>query len=349
MAATAALRAPVLVALLFSGTSFRAQTDQVDAFVTERMRAAKVPGMSLAVIRHGQVVKSAGYGVADVARKNPVTPDTVFKIGSVSKQFIAAAIVLLEQDGQLRFDDPVSKYLDGTPPSWQRITIRHLLTHTSGLIRESPAFNPVKVQPDADVVRATYSLPLRFEPGDRYEYSNVGYFALADIIRVAAGTAWPDFLRARIFVPAGMPHTTTTNVRAGSVRATGYTGNDNQREADDWPAMRPSGALASTVLDLVKWDACFLGDCVLTAGSRALMTTPVSLANGTTAPYGFGLHVDTYKQQRRIWHGGGLPGFISHFVRFPDPGLTIIMLANGDDVDLPSIANGVAGLYLPSR
>ncbi len=324
-----------------------AQSDRTDAFITERMNAFKVPGLSLAVVKDGKVVKAAGYGVADVERNTPATPATLYKIGSVSKQFIAAAIVLLEQDGRLRFDDPASKYLDGTPPAWQAITIRYLLTHTAGLVRESPAFDALKVQPDADVIRAAYALPLRFQPGEKWEYSNVGYFALADIVRKVTGAPWAEFLRTRIFVPAGMGVTAPTNAPPQApARAVGYTGNDNQRKADDWPALRPSGALVSTVLDLAKWDAVFSADRLLTPASRQLMTTPARLTDGTSTTYGFGLHVDTANGRRRVWHGGGLPGFISHFVRFPDARLTIVMLSNGDDVDLPSIAMGVANLYL---
>ncbi len=346
---TAHRRCVVAILLVFTlgASSAAAQKDPVDDFVVARISAAKVPGASLAVVKDGKVIKARGYGVADVETKTPATAETVYKIGSISKQFIAAAIVLLQQDGRLGFDDPAGRFLDGAPSSWSRITIRHLLTHTAGLVRESPAFNPSKVQPDESVLRAAYRLPLRFQPGQKWEYSNLGYFALAEIIRTVTGGPWPDYLRTRIFAPVGMAATAPTNTPPeGAAMAVGYTGNDNQRKADDWAALRPSGALVSTVLDLAKWDAATGNDRVLMRASRDLMATPVALETGATAPYGFGLHVDEANGRRRIWHGGGLPGFISHFLRFPDAGLTIILLANGDDVDLPSIANGVANLYL---
>ena len=124
-----------------------------------------LPGLSLVVVKDGKIVKAAAYGLSDRERRTPAAPETVYKIGSVSKQFIATGIMLLVQDGRLAVDDPISRYLDGTPPAWQPITIRHLLTHTGGIIRESPAFDPWKVQSDADVIKAAYAVPLRFPPG----------------------------------------------------------------------------------------------------------------------------------------------------------------------------------------
>ena len=133
----------------------------------------------------------------------PARPDTVYKIGSVSKQFIATGIMLLVQDGKVAVDDKVSKYLEGTPSTWQAITLRHLLTHTSGLVREGPGFDPYKVQPDIDVIKTAYPLPLQFKPGDKYEYSNLGYFVLAEIIHKVSGKPWGDFLTERVFAPLG--------------------------------------------------------------------------------------------------------------------------------------------------
>jgi CubicO group peptidase (beta-lactamase class C family) len=326
-----------------------AQTDPADEYIERQMKEFKLPGLALAVVKDGRVIKARGYGLADVAKKTPVTPDTVLKIGSVSKQFIATGIVLLARDGRLILEDPVSKYLDGTPASWSGITVRHLLTHTAGLVRESPAFDPDKELSDAAVLKGAYQVPLRFTPGEKWEYSNVGYYALAEIIRTLSGRPWNDYVSDRVFTPSDMKTTFTTNTKQPVPnRALGYTGNDNARVAADWLALRPSGAFLSTVLDLAKWDALLYTDTVLTESERRQMTTPVRLNSGATAPYGFGWHVDSAGKQRRIWHGGGLPGFSAQFVRFPDAGITIIVLANGDDVDTASIANGLAALhYLP--
>ena len=150
--------------------------------------------------------------MADRKTGAPTTPrDGLQGSGSVSKQFIATGIMLLAQDGRLRVDEPVSKYLEGTPSSWSGITIRHLLTHTSGIQREAPAFDPWKVQPDIDVVRSAYPLPLRFPTGSKWEYCNTGYFALAEIITRVSGMPWTDYLRQKVFEPAGMRSTWPTN------------------------------------------------------------------------------------------------------------------------------------------
>jgi len=326
-----------------------AHADPADDYIASQMKAFRLPGLALAVVKDGKVIKAQGYGLANVARQTPVTPDTVLKIGSVSKQFIATGIMLLARDRRLAFDDPIGKYLQDSPASWSAITIRHLLTHTAGLVRESPAFDPNKDQSDAVVLKGAYPVALRFLPGEKWEYSNVGYYALAETIHRVTGQAWNDYLTDRIFKPAGMTTTFPTNSKQPIPnRAQGYTGNDNANAADEWLALRPSGAFLSTVLDLAKWDALLYTDMVLTESERGQMTTAVRLNNGSPYPYGFGWHVDTVGGQRRVWHGGGLPGFSAQFVRFPDAGVTIMLLANGDDVDTSSIANGLAALhYLP--
>src|SRR5688572_26044057 len=134
-----------LALVLTAGIAAPASADPTDDYIAKALKAFDVPGLALVVIKDGKIVKAAGYGFADRERKVPVTPETVFKIGSVSKQLIATVIMLLAQDGRLTVDDPVSRYLEGTPASWAAITIRHLLSHTAGLVRESPAFDPMKV------------------------------------------------------------------------------------------------------------------------------------------------------------------------------------------------------------
>jgi CubicO group peptidase (beta-lactamase class C family) len=167
----------VFLLVLLAGSPVWA--DPIDDYVRAQMNRFHLPGVSLAILEDGRISRVAAYGLADVAGAVPATPETIFKIGSVSKQFIATAIMLLAQDGRLAIDDPASRYLDGTPPAWQPITIRHLLTHTAGLPRESPAFDPSKALSDADVVKALYSAQLRSRPGSKWEYSNAGYYALA--------------------------------------------------------------------------------------------------------------------------------------------------------------------------
>jgi len=345
-------RLSLSVVLLSLAATVAAQADRADEFIKAEMQRQKIPGLSLVVLKNGQVVKSAGYGWASTKLKIAATPETVYKIASASKQFIAAGVMLLAQDGRLGVDDLVSKYLEGTPATWSRITIRHLLTHTSGLVREAPGFDPSKVQPDAAVIKTAYPLPLRFAPGEKWEYSNTGYFALAEIIRTVSGRPWSEYLRDRVFMPAGMRATrTTVSITSEKVpnMAQGYVDNNAHRDAPFWPAIRPSGAFLSTVLDLAKWDAALYTNDILTESTRRQMWTPVTLNDGTTYNYGFGWMFTRVKGHRLVHHSGGMPGFRSDIARFLDEGLTVIVLMNLDDVDIEPIVNGLAGVYLPAR
>jgi D-alanyl-D-alanine carboxypeptidase len=322
--------------------------DTVDRFVAARMDSLHIAGLSLAVVRAGKVVKTEGYGVADLEHGVAVTPRTVFKIGSVSKQFLATGILLLAQDGRLAVDDPVARHIPGAPASWQGITLRHFLTHTSGVQREGPAFDPMKLQPDSVVVRSAFDMPLVFATGSKYQYCNVCYFALADIIARTSGKPWDVFLGERVFAPLGMSSTrATTTTDLVPNRARGYVWqNGRYVNAPEYVALRPSGAFLSTVLDLAQWDAALYGDRVLAKESRDAMWTPVRLSDGTTFGYGFGWRIDSLAGHRRTHHGGTLPGFSAGIVRYPDDSLTVIVLTNGNGVNADNLAFEVGGIYL---
>lgn len=323
--------------------------DEVDDFIRAEMDRQNIPGLSLAVLRDGEVVKAMGYGMADRRLRIPATPETVYRIASVSKQFIATGIMLLVQDDRLDLKDSVTRYLDDAPPAWDGITIRHLLTHTAGLVREAPGFTYSRAQPDADVIRTAYGLPLRFRPGEEWEYSNLGYFVLAEIIRVVSRQRWTDFLTEQAFTPSGMAATWPTNTTEPVPDlAQGYVDNDELRDAPELPALRPSGAFLSTVLDLAAWDATLHTDRVLTATSRRQMWTPVTLNDGSSRPYGFGWQVGELRDRRLVFHHGGMPGARSTFARFVDDGLTVTVLMNLNDSDIGAILNGVASIYLSS-
>jgi len=334
--------------LLILSASAVARADKTDDYIRTEMQRQRIPGLSLAVVKDGKIVKVGGYGLANIESKRVATPQTVYKIASVSKQFIASGIMLLVQQGQCGLDDAISKYLAGTPPTWKGITIRHLLTHTSGLVREAPGFDPFKIQSDADVIKSAYPLPLRFAPGEKWEYSNIGYFALAEIISTLSGRPWTEYLSENIFRPSGMNTTRPTNTKDSLPdRAQGYTDNDRLRNADDWKALRPSGAFLSTVLDMAKWDAVLNTDRILRESSRRQMWSPVTLNDGTSYSYGFGWSISKQDDHRVVQHNGGMPGFRSAFARFVDDKLSIIVLMNLDDADPDPIVRGVAALHLP--
>jgi CubicO group peptidase (beta-lactamase class C family) len=199
------------------------------------------------------------------------------------------------------------------------------------------------------VIKSAYPLPLRFAPGEKHLYSNVGYFALAEVIRKVSGRPWTEYLNEKVFKPSGMTTTYPTNIKGSlPTRASAYVDNSKLREVDDnWPALRPSGAFLSTVLDMAKWDAMLYTDKILTESSRKQMWAPARLNDGTTYPYGFGWEVKSFRGRRLVHHGGGGPGVRAEFARFLDDRLTIIFLMNLDDVDKDSILYGIAALYLP--
>jgi D-alanyl-D-alanine carboxypeptidase len=342
-------RIPLFAMALLFTAAVAARADNVDDFVKAEMQKQHVPGVSVAVIKDGKIIKVEGYGMANVELNVPARPETVYKIGSVSKQFIASGIMLLIQEGKLSLDDKVSKFLEGTPDTWKEITLRHLLTHTSGIVREGPGFDPLKIQNDADVIKSAYRLPLRFAPGEKWEYCNVGYFTLAEIIRKVSGKPWGDYLSEHLFLPLEMNATrTTTMTDLVQNRASGYVWrNGKLQNAEIYFALRPSGAFLSTVLDLAKWDAALYTDRMLKQAVRDQMWTPVKLNSGTSHPYGFGWELDTVGGHKLVRHGGSLPGFRAALLRFVDDKLTIAVLTNGDNANPGAIAIGVAALYIP--
>jgi len=336
--------------LVFSfAATVTAQTDKVDDYVKAEMQRQRISGVSIAVLKEGKILKAEGYGLANVELNVPAKPETVYKIGSVSKQLIATGILILMQDGKLGLDDKISKFLEGTPDTWKEITVRHLLTHTSGIVREAPGFDPFKIQNDADVIKTAYSLPLRFAPGEKWEYCNVGYFALAEIISRVSGKSWETFLNERVFAPLGMAATRTTATKEiVPGRAAGYEWNKGKlQNAAEFLALRPSGAFLSTVLDLAKWDAALYSDQILKSSTRELMWTPVRLNSGATHPYGFGWELDSVNGHKRVNHGGSLPGFRAILTRYMDDKLTVIVLTNGDNATPGAIALGIAEMYIP--
>ena len=323
-----------------AGTTFAA----ADRIVRDEMQKQRIPGVALVILRDGKVIHQAGFGAADLEQNLSVRPDTAFNVGSLSKQFVAEGVLLLARDGKIALDAPVSRYLSDAPASWSGITVRHLLSHTSGLIREAPGFDGDKVQSDADVIRSAYAIPLNAPPGTRFEYCNLGYFILAEIITRTSGKPWPAFFAERVFGPAGMTATRPTSLTdLIPHRARGYEWNAGRFEnALSFRALRPSGAFTSTAADLARWEAVLARGGLSDGAARAEMWRPARLANGETAPYGFGWRIETVDGQTEIGHGGSLPGFRSYYARYPHAKLAIIVLTNNGAAERRDIARGIA-------
>jgi CubicO group peptidase (beta-lactamase class C family) len=316
------------------------------------MHQHHIVGLSLAIVRKGVVVEAKGYGFANLETQTPATAETVYKIGSISKQFLASGIMLLVGDGKLSLDDPVTQFLEDAPPSWSAITVRELLTHTSGLAaqrpeNDPPGFEPYEMLPEAELIRRNYATPLEFTPGEQWRYANLGYFVVAEVISKASGMPWNEYLTAKLFAPAGLSATRVTSTTdIVPQRADGYVFKEGRwQNAPSWIAVRPSGAFLSTVLDLARWDAVLYSDRVLTSAMRERMWTPAKLADGTTYPYGFGWALDSWHGHRRVDHNGGTPGFLCDFERFVDDQLAVVVLMNTSAGDPREIALAVADLY----
>jgi D-alanyl-D-alanine carboxypeptidase len=340
----------VVVALLAGVVLAAAQQESVDEVIRTEMQKQHIPGLALAVVKDGRVVKAQGYGLANVETGSPVTVETVFKIGSLSKPVIAMGVMMLVEEGKISLDDKVSKFLEGTPEAWRDITIRNLLSHTSGIVREAPGFDGARMQADAEVIKTAYPLPLGFKPGDKYEYCNVGYFSLAEVIRRVSGQPWAEFLANRIFKPLGMASTRVTSFEEIIPnRANGYSfreASGKLANARVTMAVRPSGAFLSTISDLIKLEAALHERKFLRPETWKAMWTPFRFNDGKESMYGLGWRVESINGVKRIGHAGNLDGFKSFFARFVESGLTVITLTNLDQVDPYQLSNDIAARYI---
>lgn len=349
---------PVAIALLISSCFLDADAQHVigssaeektDNYIGVMMSKRHIPGLSVAVLKEGKILKMQSYGLANIETHTPATSQTVYKIGSLSKQFIAAAVMLLQQSGKINLDSPVGTYLDSLPSTWQSITIRNLLTHTSGLVRDAPDFNPLKIRPLSEDIKAIYSLPLGFSPGTQWDYSNMNYYVLAAIIEKVTGINWAKWISQNIFEPSGMHQTRTTSMTDLILnRANGYKRTSAGWEnAEIWLALRPSGAFLSSIADLAKWDSMLYTNKLLTTASKKQMWTAMKLIDGMNTHYGMGWFIDSVNNHLRVHHDGGVPGFRSDFERFPDAKFSVIVLTNGGSAKAERIAQNIAGFFIP--
>ncbi len=309
------------------------------------------PGVAVAVVKDGQLVHSAGYGMANLEWDCPIRPDTVFRLASVTKQFTATAIMLLERQGKLRLDDPITTYLPDYPTHHKTITITHLLNHTSGiqsytgLAHFLADISKKDMVPD-ELLPYFKDLPLEFEPGTRFVYNNSGYHLLGLLIEKIAGMSYEQFIQQYIFQPLEMNHSYYMhNEIIIPRRATGYAKTkDGYRQAEYLNMMIPyaAGSLGSTVEDLVRWDAALREERLLDKATQERMYTPTRLADGQMEEYGFGFRVTSYVGHRFVGHGGGIPGFHTFIARFIDDQTMIAVLANAPEINVEKLTRQIA-------
>jgi len=319
----------VILALLLAGAGFAQDVARMEQTV-ESYVAAKTFMGSVLVARGHEILLSKGYGSANLEWNIPNTPDTKFRLGSLTKQFTAASILLLEERGKLKTGDPVKKLMPDAPAAWDKITIFHLLTHTSGIpnftaFADYAAQEPFATTPEKLVARFR-DKPLEFEPGEKWSYSNSGYVLLGYLIEKASGESYEKFVRENIFDPLGMKDSGyDSNSAIIPKRAAGYTpGKDGPVNAGFVHMSIPfsAGALYSTTGDLLRWEEGLFGGKLLSAASLAKMTTPFK------DDYAFGLAVHTIGGHKAIDHGGGIEGFSTFLAYYPEDKLTVVALSN---------------------
>lgn len=319
------------------------------------------PGCTLGIIQEGRFIYERGYGMANLEYGIPLTSQSVFRIGSTSKQFTAMCIVLLEEEGKLSVDDNLKKYFPKMPDYAESITIRQLLHHTSGVrdyltLMSLAGARGDDFYTDPEVVDLIVrQKELNFAPGDEFLYSNSGYFLLAEIVERVTGDSMRVYAEDKIFKPLGMTHTHFHDdfTQIVKSRASGY---GRKKGGDFWINMTTLGMIGdggvfTSVDDLLLWDLNFYDNKLGKADTRLIekMLTPGNLNSGEKLDYAFGLGISEYKGLKMVSHGGSFVGFRADMIRFPEQEFSVIVLANLGNINPSRLAKQVADIYLADQ
>ena len=338
----------------------------VDQYLTARTELGRFSGAVL-IAKDGKVLLRKGYGFADVEKKAPYTPETQQEVASISKMFTAMAALKLRDQGKLRLEDPVCKYLEDCPEVWKPITIQQLMRHTSGIPDYEEAleigsekYMAFMTQPGASakIVENAGKLPLDFKPGEKFHYSNTGYIVLSYVIQKAAGQPFGDFVVKTLLTPAGMAHSGVFGAGAPPKDlANGYTHGDlgwdkmlagvpltagHLKKVEKLPLTPPAGdaGIYSTVDDLYRWSQVMDGGPLVSTEEAAEVFTP------GLEDYGYGWFINTGFDRKRLRHNGLLPGYVSDFIKFPGDKITIILFSNLDRTRIDRVARDVTAIVL---
>jgi CubicO group peptidase (beta-lactamase class C family) len=345
----------LLTAIVLSCQLLYPQTGkQVDKYISEQMTKYHIPGLSLAVIKDEQIIYQKGYGFANVELSVPAGAESIYMIGSITKNFTASAVMLLVEEGKIVLDEKITEYLPDVQDVPSSVTVKHLLTHTSGFvdyttIPGSILFARMDRTPK-EVIKPVLALSLNFTPGEKYEYSNTNYILLGMIIERAAKKNYNQFLTERFFQPLNMTATRVNNrVDIIKNRVTGYNWWENKLHNSDYSSPSnswSSGAIVSDVTDLAKWDIALRTGKVIKPATISLMLTPMKLNSNQEIKYGLGNELINDRNHRVGGHNGEIFGFNTSFSRYVDDNLTVIVLCNLGDVPGEGFARYIAGLYL---
>ncbi|HYH01174.1 MAG TPA: serine hydrolase [Terriglobales bacterium] len=321
-------RFSTLIAILITCLpAFAQNTARMDEIAKYYFETKQFMGSAL-VARGGDVVFDKSYGYANLEWQTPFAPDTKFRLGSITKQFTAVSILLLQERGQLNVNDPIKKYLPDAPAAWDGVTLHHLLTHTSGIpnFTDGPEYALLKFSATTPekTMKVFWDKPLEFQPGERYKYCNSGYILLGYVVEKVSGKAYADFLQENIFKPLGMAETGyDSNTAILPHRAIGYVPTNTGLAIAEYVNMTvpfAAGGLYSTTRDLVKWEEGLFGGKVISAASLKQMTTPFK------GGYGYGVWI--HDGGSEVSHGGGIEGFNTDLRYFPQEKLTVVVLSN---------------------
>jgi CubicO group peptidase (beta-lactamase class C family) len=343
--------ATLALILLLAAPATRA--DGVDDYLKAQMDKNHIPGLAVAIIRKGKILKLKAYGLANLEWDSRATTNTAFQLASSTKPMTGTALMLLVQDGKISLDEKISRYLPDAPAAWKDMTVRHLITHSSGLKDDLGAQKIVTVE---DAVKAASALPLNYQPGERSAYGLIDYVVLTLIIEKVTGTKFQDFLRERIFDPLGMTATQFDNatedgpIRVSNLvrqRASIYAWGEGRQKNfaflySSWAYS--AGGLYSSASDLSKWIVALDTGKLLSRANLEQMWAPQKLNDGKDNSFGIGWVLKTYHRRKTVGHSGG-PA-LADIVRFRDEELTIVVLTNQQRL-FPRLAEGVADLFIP--
>lgn len=339
------------------------QMASIDRYITAEMGREHIPGLAVGVYKSGKILLAKGYGLANMELNVPVKPETVFQSGSVGKQFVSAAVMMLVEEGKMGLDDSIVKYFPNAPPSWKPIRVKNLLSHTSGLAEyesdertgpKGPFYLRLDFTED-ELVKKIEQLPIEFKPGEQWDYRNTNYVLLGVMIHKVTGKSYADYLQERIFKPLGM--TLTRLISESDIipnRSSGYELAGDKIQNQTWvsPTFNSTadGTLYFNVVDLAKWDEALYGTTLLKQSSLDRIWTVFPLNNGKPNPgnYGFAWTMDTVNGHKVIEHGGAWQGFTCDISRYVDDRITVVVLTNLDAADPDRIAHTIAGLLNPA-
>lgn len=340
--------------IIWSVTAIRA--DSLDEFIKQEIKKRQIPGLSVAVLRDGKVLKASGYGFANLELRVAATGSTVYEIGSISKQFASEALMLLVEDGKVNLDDSINKYLPpNAPETWRKITVRDLLNHTSGLKdwTEIKEFSYRREYSAEEFIALVKDFPLNFQPKENWTYSNTNLPLVGIIVERASGKSYEDFVTERIIKPLGFP-TIRFKHQADVVpnRATGYEWRNSKWENGE--PFRPkviaaSGGILASAVDLARWWEAVLQGRVVKQTSLEQMLAPAKLNDGRTVPHGFAFFIDSFNGHKVVQHFGSTVGGFGSIVRYyPQERVTVAVLSNLEDGGFGAeyIAKRVANVYV---